>query len=258
MSQKSKIEWTDSTWNPIVGCSIVSPGCTNCYAMRDAWRKNHNPLTPQYHGLTKMVNGNPVWTGQIRPVEHKFSEPTKRRKPTMYFVNSMGDLFHEDAAAEWINRCFDVMEDADRHTFQVLTKRSALMRAYVERLYSLRTPPSHIWLGISAEDQKRYDERAPDLAAIKAAGCVTFISAEPLIAAIDMKGFAPHWLIAGSESGPGAKPCNVDWVRSLRDQCVANGTAFFFKQFVENGRKLSTPELDGKQWREFPVVERAA
>jgi protein gp37 len=150
------------------------------------------------------------------------------------------------------------MEDADRHTFQVLTKRSALMRAYVERRYSLRTPPSHIWLGISAEDQKRYDERAPDLAAIKAAGCVTFISAEPLIAAIDMKGFAPHWLIAGSESGPGAKPCNVDWVRSLRDQCVANGTAFFFKQFVENGRKLSTPELDGKQWREFPVVERAA
>jgi protein gp37 len=138
MAQKSKIEWTDDTWNPIVGCSIVSPGCTNCYAMRDAWRKNHNPLTPQYHGLTKMVNGNPVWTGQVRLVEHKLSEPTKRRKPTMYFVNSMGDLFHKDAPAEWIDRCFDVMEDADRHIFQVLTKRSAIMRAYVERRYSRR------------------------------------------------------------------------------------------------------------------------
>jgi protein gp37 len=179
MAQNSKIEWTDDTWNPIVGCSIVSPGCTSCYAMRDAWRKNHNPLTPQYHGLTKIVNGNPVWTGQLRLVEHKLVEPLKRRKPTMYFVNSMGDLFHEDAPAEWIDRCFDVMEQTERHTFQVLTKRSSVMRAYVEKRFAGRVPPSHIWLGISTEDQRRYDERSPDLRAIKAGGCITFISAEP-------------------------------------------------------------------------------
>lgn len=132
MSGKSNIEWTEATWNPIVGCSIISPGCTNCYAMRDAWRKHHNPKLPHYHGLTKSVNGKPVWTGTVRKApDHILTAPMHTRKPTMWFVNSMSDLFHESVPDEWIDHVFAVMALCPQHTFQVLTKRADRMIKYL-------------------------------------------------------------------------------------------------------------------------------
>src|SRR3990167_8708561 len=131
MAGKSKIEWTDETWNPIVGCSIVSPGCTNCYAMRDAWRKHHNPAIPYYHGLTKKVNGKPVWTGKLSLAPEKtIAAPLRWRDPRMVFVNSMGDLFHEDAPDEWIDQCFAVMALTPQHKYLILTKRPERMFHY--------------------------------------------------------------------------------------------------------------------------------
>lgn len=132
MSSASKIEWTEQTWNPLVGCTIVSPGCTHCYAMKDAYRKGFNPKTPSYHGLTKQVNGNAVWTGEVRQApEATLLAPLRRKKPTMYFVNSMSDLFHESVPDEWIDRIFAVMALTPQHTYQVLTKRAERMRDYV-------------------------------------------------------------------------------------------------------------------------------
>jgi protein gp37 len=196
------IEWTDKSWNPIVGCSIISPGCTNCYAMKMAARlERMMPEGNHYGGLTRMVNGKPVWTGKLAMApDHILTEPLRRRKPTMWFVNSMSDLFHEDVPDEWIDRVFAVMALAPQHTFQVLTKRSKRMREYMRALqdgerrldvdfeqfkraygdaknFPFAIP--NVWLGVSAEDQRRADERIPDLLATPAA--VRFISAEPLL-----------------------------------------------------------------------------
>lgn len=285
----SKIEWTEKTWNPIVGCSIVSPGCTNCYAMKMAarleamgasdkqrWTKPHDPAVrlSHYAGLTKPSKGGPVWTGNLAQApEHILLEPLRRKKPTMYFVNSMGDLFHEDVPDEWIDRVFAVMALCPQHTFQVLTKRSARMRRYfddageVARQWFVASaaarmvedgdttmdvistglwPLPNVWLGVSTEDQKRADERIPDLLATPAA--VWFVSAEPLLGPIDFQtdlrryldmGLASRhscvgWLIVGGESGSDARPMHPDWARDIRDQCEAAGVPFFFKQWGNN------------------------
>ena len=135
----TEIEWADETWNFIVGCKIVSPGCKNCYAMKDAWRLAHNPLTPQYIGTVELVNGKAVWTGFVRFVEHQLDEPLHWRKPRKVFVNSMGDLFYEAIPDEWIDRGFDVMERCPQHIFQILTKRPQRMRDYVRRRYAGKT-----------------------------------------------------------------------------------------------------------------------
>ncbi|MCG7520875.1 phage Gp37/Gp68 family protein [Ruegeria sp. Ofav3-42] len=308
MSSPTKIEWTERTWNPVVGCSLASPGCTNCYAMRTAYRMSKNPKTPQYHGTAKLANGKPVFTGKLALVEKALLEPLKRKTPTTYFVNSMGDLFHEDMPDEWIDRVFAVMALCPQHTFQVLTKRADRMRAY---LNDLRTPnriwnrilgvelPKHyqgdvihalknmplpnVWLGVSVEDQKRANERVPELLATPAA--IRFISAEPLLGPVYLSllslgpgkypglravgdtldalsgekvegtqsgylrsqfGAAIDWVIVGGESGPNARAMHPDWVRSLRDQCKAAGTAFFFKQWgawtVEIDRDRDDPD----------------
>lgn len=208
----TSIQWTDATWNPIVGCSIVSPGCTNCYAMKAAWRMSKNPATPQYHGTVDKVNGKPVWNGTVRLVESKLAEPLRRRKPTMWFVNSMSDLFHEDIPDEWIDRVFAVMALCPQHIFQVLTKRSKRLRDYATKLHdephqetvkrmAAAMPPSpwpsfdeitiplpNVWCGVSAERQKEADERIPDLLATPAA--VRFVSAEPLLERIDLVNLA--------------------------------------------------------------------
>lgn len=184
----TKIEWTEATWNPIVGCSIVSPGCTNCYAMKMAARIEAMGNQPRYAGTTRKVNGNVVWTGKLALApEATLSEPLRRRKPTTYFVNSMGDLFHEDCPDEWIDRVFAVMALSSGHTFQVLTKRADRMRAYVstwfERLATKEVIVDHptgranfaslvdwsvlpsvlpnVWLGVSAERQQEANERVP-------------------------------------------------------------------------------------------------
>lgn len=208
----TKIEWTDKTWNPLVGCSVVSPGCTNCYAMAMAARlERMNPKLTHYQGLTKIVNGNAVWTGKLALApDHVLTEPLRRKKPTMYFVNSMSDLFHESVPDGWIDRVFAVMALCPQHTFQVLTKRTARMRYYLsrgddehgdyfERLSDAAVeianspcaahvegadwPLTNVWLGVSAERQQEADARIPDLLATSAA--VRFVSAEPLLGPID-------------------------------------------------------------------------
>lgn len=206
----TKIEWTEKTWNPIVGCSIVSPGCTNCYAMRFAGtRLANNSATPHYAGTTVLSKAGPVWTGKLALApERTLLEPLRRKKPTMYFVNSMGDLFHEDCSDQWIDRVFAVMALCPQHTFQVLTKRSRRMLQYftwqrgdepipgpaswiLEEARSLsgtgwnltEWPLPNVWLGVSAERQQEADERIPDLLDTPAA--VRFVSAEPLLGPID-------------------------------------------------------------------------
>lgn len=220
MSGKTSIEWTEQTWNPIVGCSIVSPGCTNCYAMKMAARIEAMGNQPRYAGTTRKVNGKAVWTGKlVQAPDSAFLAPLKRKKPTTYFVNSMGDLFHEDCPDEWIDRVFAVMALSPQHTFQVLTKRAGRMREYMtspdrKRLIAAQSMPisclpaadgghqarikldhfsacfagagpfPNIWLGVSTERQQEADERIPLLLQTPAA--VWFISAEPLLGGLDL------------------------------------------------------------------------
>lgn len=248
MSDGTKIEWTDATWNPIVGCSVVSPGCTNCYAMRLAGgRLRHHPSRA---GLTAPSKAGPVWNGQVRLIESAIEQPLRWARPRRVFVCAHGDLFHENVPEQWIDRVFAVMALSPQHTFQVLTKRPERMRAYVRVLsddhdiaFHSPWPVGNVWLGVSVEDQTRAEERIPILLDTPAA--VHFISAEPLLGPVDIRRWLhdgacreatvcddPHldWAICGGESGPGARPMHRDWARSLRDQCAAAGTPFFFKQ----------------------------
>lgn len=273
MADKTGIEWTDASWNPIVGCSIVSPGCTNCYAMHQAARIERmaagSGRATHYAGTTKGSKAGAVWTGRMALAPDAIlTQPLRWKRPRRIFVNSMGDLFHEDVPDAWIDRVFAVMALAHQHTFQILTKRSARMRAYVpaaeQRLgrspnvriasptqyLSARRigdhkvwPLPNVWLGVSAEDQRRADERIPDLLATPAA--IRFVSAEPLLGPVDlghMQEYLPDnvwltwldgldWIIVGGESGRNARPMHPAWARAIRDQCTAAGTAFFFKQW---------------------------
>jgi protein gp37 len=272
MAGKSAIEWTEATWNPIVGCSIVSPGCTNCYAMAMAARIDKMTLSSHYEGLTKKVNGKQVWTGKLAQAnDHIVTAPLRRRKPTTYFVNSMGDLFHESIPNKWIDKIFAVMAQCPQHTFQVLTKRAERMREYVtdrfEREagraadnqimhpYPIPVLPN-VWLGVSTERQQEADERIPHLLQTPAA--VRFISAEPLLGPIDLgalrvpsefhegRDVGPRrsldWVIVGGESGAGARPMSIQWPRELRDQCKAAGVPYFFKQWGSWAPAGSQPE----------------
>jgi protein gp37 len=273
MAATTSIEWTDRTWNPVVGCSLVSPGCTNCYAMRMAGRIEAMGTAPHYAGLTRPSKAGPVWTGEVRAApEHVMMQPLRWRKPARIFVNSMSDLFHEGVPDAVIDRVFAVMALCPQHTFQVLTKRPARMQAYMsardERgrhnamIYAacmaatgawdtpaldLRPwPLANVWLGVSVEDQARADERIPILLDTPAA--VRWISAEPLLGRLDVRPYMQNplwndlpswkqpelnWVVAGGESGPDARPIHPDWARSLRDQCAAAGVPFLFKQWGE-------------------------
>jgi protein gp37 len=294
------IAWTDVTWNPVRGCSRVSPGCENCYAERTAAR--FSGTGQPYHGLAVMGEHRPRWTGEVRLVPEHLADPLRWRRPRRVFVNSMSDLFHEKLANEEIAAVFGVMAAAQAHTFQVLTKRPERMREWFEwvvsvgpsahvlgaargvrwyawdRLGSFRHPlgyddtaavspswsgeaPSwpwplpNVWLGVTAEDQRRADERLPLLLQTPAA--VRFVSVEPQLEHVFFQrewigADRVYWVIGGAESGPGARPFNEAWARSLRDQCQAFGAAFFYKQTVVAGRKVSTPDLDGRRWVEFP------
>lgn len=240
MGDKSKIEWTEATWNPIVGCSVVSPGCTNCYAMRVAGQRlDGHSAVPHYKGTTQKSKAGPVWTGKVALAPEKtMTAPLRWRRPRKIFVNSMGDLFHENIPDEWIDRVFGIMAMSPQHTFQVLTKRAERMREWASGVPDARWPLPNVWLGVSAEDQQRADERIPCLRATPAA--IRFLSIEPLLGPIslDLTGlnqvYRPiHWVIAGGESGPGARPMHPDWPRGIRDQCEAAGVPFFFKQWGE-------------------------
>ena len=238
MSDNTAIEWTDATWNPVTGCTKISAGCDNCYAERFAER---------FRG----VPGHPFEPGfdlTLRPA--RVEQPLSWKSPRMIFVNSMSDLFHKGVPYDYVGKVFTTMERADHHTYQVLTKRSSRMRKYVNQRYPDAAVPPHIWLGVSVEDgtkQSRIEHLRQTNAAIR------FLSLEPLIGPmgrVDFTGIA--WVIVGGESGPGHRPIKKEWVRRLRDQCLAADVAFFFKQWGGLRPKSGGRALDGYEWNEFP------
>jgi protein gp37 len=346
MADKSKIEWTDATWNPVRGCSRVSEGCRHCYAETVA-NRFCGPGLP-YEGVVQIDadgKGLGKWNGQIKFVEERLLDPLRWKAPRKIFVNSMSDLFHENVTDAMLDQIFAVMALCPQHTFQVLTKRPERMLAYLGRAYGrigdlvmkMRRergdrgcvgplphvapgarwwPLANVWPGVSVEDQKAADERIPLLLQTPAA--VRFLSVEPMLGDVDLDSIlggtrwiggqrgcdgqhhgggtfdCPRelhhhhddlckrgidWVICGGESGPGARPMHPDWARSLRDQCVAAGVSFFFKQWGEYlpamtdgnpdfqpqelncsdepirvGKKAAGDLLDGVQWHQFPEV----
>jgi protein gp37 len=244
MASNSAIEWTEATWNPTRGCSRVSPGCQNCYAERFAHRLSGPGQT--YEGLTKSTQSGPRWRGILRQVEEAVDLPLHWRKPKMIFVNSMSDLFHENVSIEFLERIFATMRAASWHTFQILTKRADRLR----QVAPLLTWPANVWMGVSVESAD-YVERIDQLREVDAR--VRFLSLEPLLGplpALDFTGIA--WVIVGGESGPGAREVRAEWVREIRDQCVAARVAFFFKQWGGVRKSVTGRELDGRIWDEFP------
>ena len=240
MSDHSAIEWTNASWNPVTGCTKLSAGCDFCYAERFAER---------FRG----VPGHPFEPGfdlTLRP--ERLDQPARWRRPRLIFVNSMSDLFHKNIGAGFIGSVFDTMESADWHTYQVLTKRSSLMRNLVNKRYPKGSVPNHVWLGVSIENKSALS-RMRHLKQTRAA--VRFVSFEPLlgpIGEVDLSGI--HWVIAGGESGPGARPVEKEWLRQIRDQCQEQGVAFFFKQWGGRTPKAGGNMLDGRQWLEYPSV----
>ena len=239
MSETSSIEWTDATWNPVRGCTKVSPGCTHCYAETFAERFRGVPGHPYERGF------------DLRLVPDKLDEPLRWRKPKMIFVNSMSDLFHKDIPDDYILSVAEVMRQAHWHTFQVLTKRSERLRDLLRGKLRPYGDLKHIWWGVSVENKKHGLPRIEHLRRSPAA--VRFLSIEPLLedlGDLDLAGI--HWVIAGGESGPGARPMSSDWVRSIRDQCFAARVPFFFKQWGGVRKARAGRELDGRTWDEFP------
>jgi len=238
MPQSTEIEWTDATWNPVTGCSKISPGCLHCYAER---------FSERFRG----VPGHPFEAGfdlALRP--ERLKTPLTWRKPRMIFVNSMSDLFHKDVPEHFVDSVFDIMEQAHWHVFQILTKRSSRMARYTRRRYVDRAAPSHLWMGVSVEDGAR-KSRVTHLQAAKAA--VRFLSIEPLLGPIGTINLAGiHWVIVGGESGPRARPMAAEWARSVRDQCSEQRVAFFFKQWGGLRPKSGGRLLDGREWNELP------
>lgn len=225
MAANTSIEWTDVTWNPVAGCSIVSAGCTNCYAMRMASRLQAMG-SPKYKGLTRKSGRRHVWTGKTRCDERALDLPAKWKKPVRIFVNSMSDLFHEDVPAEFVERVWHVMENTPRHIYQILTKRPARMAALT--VGDLQCLPN-VWLGTSVEDAGALP-RLDDLRRARAA--VRFVSFEPLLGSVKSANLKNiDWAIVGGESGPRARPMLSTWVDEIEEVCSTAGTAFFFKQW---------------------------
>ena len=236
----SKIEWTDTTWNPVTGCTEITRGCDNCYAKRLAERFRGTPNHPFENGFDLT----------LRP--ERLSQPLSWKKPRMVFVNSMSDLFHKEIPVEFIDRVFDTMEAADRHVFQVLTKRSSLMKRYLMRRYGRAEAPRHIWCGVSVEDLTA-TARIRHLRAAPAA--VRFLSIEPLlgpVGEIGLEGMA--WVIVGGESGPKARPMDRRWVIDIRDLCRRQNVAFFFKQWGGRTPKAGGRTLDGVEHDALPFA----
>ena len=239
MSDHSSIEWTDATWNPVRGCTKISPGCARCYAETFAER---------FRG----VAGHPYEQGfDLRLVPEKVAEPLRWAKPKMVFVNSMSDLFHERVPGEYIRRVVRVMEMANWHTYQVLTKRSERMRALLESDLRSAAELRHIWWGVSVENRRHGLPRIEHLRAAPPA--VRFLSIEPLLedlGAVNLRGIS--WVIVGGESGPGARPMKKEWVLRIRDQCRAARIPFFFKQWGGVRKGQTGRRLDGQTYEEFP------
>jgi protein gp37 len=239
MSDNSKIEWTDATWNPVRGCTKVSPGCTHCYAETFAERFRGVPGHPFEFGF------------DLRLVPDKLGDPIRWSKPKKIFVNSMSDLFHEDVPDEYIEKVCRVMLAANWHTYQILTKRADRMAALLQGKLRKSAEASHIWWGVSVENRRHGLPRIAKLRSAKPA--VAFLSVEPLLEDLGKFNLGGiHWVIVGGESGPGARPMLREWVRDIRDQCHKAGVAFFFKQWGGVRKKQAGRRLDGKTYDEFP------
>lgn len=284
-NRSTGIEWTEHTWNPFVGCSIHSAGCTNCYAMRTAMRLQEFHMA-SYQGVAKLANGSPVWTGRVnRASETQMRKPFKIGKPSLIFVNSMSDFFHEAAHDSWRWEALEIMRDTP-HQYQVLTKRPENIQGFLDRTISHyggghagvsrgRMPgiPDNVWIGATVE-RDDFKHRVETLRKVPAK--IKFLSVEPLIGPMGplwLEGI--DWVIAGGESGPGARPMEADWVRRVRNDCIAQDVPFFFKQF---GKAQNNPlyaeapkgvtgsmwveqndpvgkggsKLDGREWKEYP------
>lgn len=241
MSTNSKIEWTDSTWNPVRGCTKVSPGCKHCYA---------ETLAERFRG----VKGHPFEFGfDLRLVPEKLGDPIRWSTPRRIFVNSMSDLFHDGVSDDYIEKVCRVMLAADWHTYQILTKRGDRMSRLLRTKLKKAAAASHIWWGVSVENRKHGLPRIDLLR--KAGPAVAFLSVEPLLedlGTINLTGI--HWVIVGGESGAGARPIKQEWVRSIREQCSAAQVPFFFKQWGGVRKSETGRELDGQLYDEFPNV----
>jgi protein gp37 len=239
MADRSAIEWTEATWNPVTGCSKISPGCAHCYAETFAERWRGVPGHPYEQGF------------DLKLWPERLDQPLRWKRPRTIFVNSMSDLFHEDIPDQFVGDVFRVMGEADWHVFQILTKRH-------ERLLELGQDldwPPNVWMGVSIEN-RRFVHRADYLREVPAA--TRFISAEPLLGPLDdleLNGI--DWLIAGGESGPGHRPVREEWLRELRDRCLAEDVAFFFKQWGGARPKTGGRLLEGRTWDEMPVMRSA-
>ncbi len=238
MAQKSRIEWTDATWNPVTGCTRIGPGCDNCYAERFAER---------WRG----IKGHPYEQGfDLRLWPSRLGIPVSWKKSRIIFVNSMSDLFHKKVDRHFIDQVFDVMEEADWHIYQILTKRSSLMRSYLKRRYDKIPIPSHIWFGVSVENSG-HKGRIDHLRKINSDAL--FISFEPLLGPIgDVDLSHVAWVIVGGESGRKARVMAPEWTTEIRDKCLEENIAFFFKQWGGPRPKSGGRQLEGKEWNGFP------
>lgn len=249
MSGKTSIEWATAVWNPTTGCTRVSAGCDNCYAFKlhdqryVAWKRGRMPMAAaQYH----------LPYSKVQLLERRLRDPAGMKKPEMIFVDSMADLFEERVPDAFIDQVFDTMDDVGRHVYQLLTKRPERLPAYISRRYGPSLAPEHIWLGTSVEDERVLD-RVDRLRETPAR--VRFLSCEPLLgslAKLDLAGI--HWVIAGGESGPRYRPVDPAWIRDLRDLCIDQGVAFFFKQWGGIRPKGGGRLLDRREWSQYPAV----
>lgn len=239
MADNTAIEWTDTTWNPVTGCTKVSAGCDNCYAERFSER-------------LRGVKGHPFERGfDLTLHPERLLQPLEWKRPRMIFVNSMSDLFHKEIPKAYVSAVFDTMEKAHWHFYQVLTKRSSLMQKFINDRYKTRSAPPHMWFGVSVENEKA-TSRIAHLQ--KTNATIRFLSIEPLIAPvgkIPLSGIA--WVIVGGESGYGARPMKPEWAINIRNQCVKAKVAFFFKQWGGRSPKTGGRLLEGKEWSEFPM-----
>lgn len=242
MSTQTSIEWTELSWNPTTGCTKVSPGCENCYAETMARRLKAMGLKGYENGFTLTLQPD------------RLNEPLTRRKPSMYFVNSMSDLFHEDVPDQYINNVLSIISKANRHTFQILTKRAKRMAQYFKN----KSLPKNLWVGVTVENKKHGLPRIDHLRQIRASTC--FISMEPLLedlGVIDLSGI--NWVIVGGESGAKARPMKPTWVLNIKDQCKKQGSIFFFKQWgrwgsdgIKRSKKANGRVLLGRIWDNKP------
>jgi protein gp37 len=243
----TSIEWTDATWNPVAGCTIMSAGCTNCYAMRMAARLEAMGVE-KYEGLTRKSGGRAKWTGRVKLDHSALGAPEAWKRPRRVFVNSMSDLFHEDVSFDFVREVWRIMAKTRRHTYQILTKRPDRMAGMLSANDVPKLP--NVWLGTSVEDS-RVLHRLDELRTVPAA--IRFVSFEPLIGSVAGASLSSiDWAIVGGESGPQARPMNPEWVDEIHDACRVSGTAFFFKQWGGVNKKATGRHYRDQTWDELP------